>query len=325
MTRVLACPVLPKGSVIMLGSKHPAPVERVPGDTRAVATDEPWVAEGFGPVADAFRRNFADPGEDAAAVAVYHRGTRVVDLWGGTDLVRDRPMPADALMVVASCSKGVTATVLAVLVERGLLDPEERVSAYWPEFAANGKEHVTVGMVASHTAGLPFPPLGTGLTGLDLHRGPAVTRALAAAAPLWAPGTAMAYHPVTFGTLLDEIVRRATGSGIAAHVRRLLAEPLGAGPVDGPAAGAGRPGRARALGAEQPDGAGRGARRTRQRTRRCASSSCARTRRWIPTSPTRSLSARSTPPSDPPSAPSPTPARWPGCTPRPSARSTASG
>ncbi len=82
-------------------------------------------------------------------------------------------------------------------------------------------------MVASHTVGLPYPPLGSGLTGLDLHRGPAVTAALAAARPLWRPGTAMAYHPVTYGTLLDEIVRRATGRTIAAHLRELVAEPLG--------------------------------------------------------------------------------------------------
>ena len=115
-------------------------------------------------------------------------------------------------MMVASCSKGITATVLAMLVERGVLDPEERVAAYWPEFAAGGKEQVTLAMVASHTAGLPYPPLGTGLSGLDLHRGEAVTRALAGATPLWEPGTAMAYHPVTYGTLLDEIVRRATGT-----------------------------------------------------------------------------------------------------------------
>jgi len=82
-------------------------------------------------------------------------------------------------------------------------------------------------MVAAHTAGLPYPPLGTGLTGLDLHRGESVTRALAAAPPLWEPGTAMAYHPVTFGTLLDEIVRRATGAAISEHVRISIAEPLG--------------------------------------------------------------------------------------------------
>jgi CubicO group peptidase (beta-lactamase class C family) len=184
------------------------------------------VEAGFGPVADAFAANFDDPGEDAAAVAVYRDGTQVVDLWGGVDVVHDRPMPADALMMVASCSKGITATVLAILVEQGQVDPEERVATYWPEFAAAGKEQVTVGMVAAHTAGLPYPPLGTGLRGLDLHRGPAITDQLARAKPLWSPGTAMAYHPVTVGTLLDEIVRRATGATIGQQLRALVAEPL---------------------------------------------------------------------------------------------------
>ena len=184
------------------------------------------VAEGFGLVADAFAANFDDPGEDAAAVSVVHDGVLVVDVWGGTDVVHDRPMPDDALMMVASCSKGITATVLAILLERGEVDPEVSVAAYWPEFAAAGKAAVTVGMVAAHTAGLPYPPLGTGLTGLDLHRGPAITEELARATPLWTPGTAMAYHPVTVGTLLDEIVLRATGSSIAQHVCTLIAEPL---------------------------------------------------------------------------------------------------
>ena len=174
------------------------------------------VAQRFGAVADAFRRNFDDPGEDAAAVTVFHDGSKVVDLWAGTDVVRRRPMPSNGLMVVASCSKGITATVLAMLIERGLLDPDEKVAAYWPEFAAAGKDQATVAMVASHTVGLPYPPLGTGLQGLDLHRGEAVTQALAAAPPLWRPGTAMAYHPVTYGTSLDEIVRRGTGNSIAA-------------------------------------------------------------------------------------------------------------
>ncbi len=185
------------------------------------------VAEGFGAVADAFHRNFVDPGEDAAAVSVLHRGRLVVDLVAGTDVVHERPMPADGLMMVASCSKGVTATVLASLVRDGVLDPEQRVADLWPEFAAAGKEHTTVAMVASHTAGLPYPPLGTGLRGLDLHRGPAVTQALASAPPLWEPGTALAYHPVTYGTLLDEIVRRATGASVAQQVRDRIAAPLG--------------------------------------------------------------------------------------------------
>src|SRR5215210_5952749 len=91
---------------------------------------------------------------------VFHEGAKVVDLWAGTDVINQRAMPEDGLMVVASCSKGITATVLAVLTERELVDPNERVASYWPEFAANGKERATVGMVASHTVGLPYPPLG---------------------------------------------------------------------------------------------------------------------------------------------------------------------
>ncbi|QCQ16606.1 serine hydrolase domain-containing protein [Microbacterium sp. RG1] len=184
------------------------------------------VAEGWGAVADAFHANFVDPGEDAAAVTVYHRGRKVVDLVGGRDVLRGRTVADDALMMVASCSKGITATLLALLVQDSLIDVEAPVAHYWPEFATAGKSNVTVAMVASHTAGLPYPPLGSGLSGLDLHRGPAVTALLAGATPMWEPGTAMAYHPVTYGTLLDEIVRRATGVDLATHLRQRIAGPL---------------------------------------------------------------------------------------------------
>lgn len=186
-----------------------------------------FVAEGYGPVADAFAEVSGAPGEDVTALAVYVDGTPVVDLVAGHDALRQRDAAPDALMMVASCSKGVTATLLAMLAERGQLDIEAPVAQYWPEFAANGKAHTTVGMVSSHTAGLPYPPLGSGLTGLDLHRGRAVTALLAGATPLWEPGTAMAYHPVMYGTLLDEIVRRATDHDLAHHLRELIAGPLG--------------------------------------------------------------------------------------------------
>jgi CubicO group peptidase (beta-lactamase class C family) len=128
---------------------------------------------------------------------------------------------------VFSSTKGVSAISVALLIQRGVLSLDAPVARYWPEFAAGGKAEVTVAMVASHTAGLPYPPLGSGLHGLDLHRGPAIIEALAGAKPLWAPGRAMAYHPVTMGTLLDEIVRRATGSSIGQQLGRLVAEPLG--------------------------------------------------------------------------------------------------
>ncbi|SDU81458.1 CubicO group peptidase, beta-lactamase class C family [Microlunatus sagamiharensis] len=195
--------------------------------TRADLDVHGGVAEGWGTVADAFRANFADPGEDGAGVAVHHGGRLVVDLVAGTDRVRDRPMAPDALMAVASCSKGVTATVLAMLVQEGAIDPDALVSTYWPEYGVAGKEATTVGMVASHTAGRPYPPLGSGLHGLDLHRGPAVTDLLASGTPWWTPGTAMAYHPVTYGTLLDAVVTGATGRTISQHVRARIAEPLG--------------------------------------------------------------------------------------------------
>ncbi|MHC9043288.1 serine hydrolase domain-containing protein [Microbacterium saperdae] len=191
------------------------------------ASSEVGVDERYGVVADAFAANFRDPGEDAAAVSVFVDGRKVVDLVGGRDRTADRAMPQDGLMMVASASKGITAAVLAQLVGRGDVDPEAPVTTYWPEFAAAGKEDVTVGMVASHTAGLPYPPLRSGLTGLDLHRGSRVTELLAGMAPLWNPGEAMAYHPVSYGTLLDEIVHRATGADISTHLQTSIAVPLG--------------------------------------------------------------------------------------------------
>ena len=253
-------------------------------------------------------------------MTVVHDGVVVADLWGGTDVVLDRPMPADGLMMVASCSKGITATVLAVLVERGEIDPDALVTRYWPEFAAGGKAGTTVGMVAAHLAGLPYPPLGTGLKGLDLHRGPAVLEAFAGANPLWEPGLAMAYHPVSYGTLLDEIVRRATGSSISEHLRVLVAEPLGLDMWIGLPGPARRPRRPRPLGGGEPDGAGRGARGRARLVRGAAPAVPApRTRRWTPTSPTSPRCASTTGPSGPRSARSPTRARSPGCTPRPCA------
>lgn len=184
------------------------------------------VEAGFGAVADAFARNFDDPGEDAAALCLYRDGVKVVDLWGGHDVLRDRPVDATALMSVASASKGVTATVLAILIERGAINPGALVTDYWPEYGHAGKESTTVAMVASHRAGLPFV-LDSGLDGIDHFTGPALDRALASATPLWAPGTKMAYHANNIGPLLDGIVTRATGKTIGRHVEELLRAPLG--------------------------------------------------------------------------------------------------
>src|SRR5919199_2140590 len=122
------------------------------------------VTAGFERVADEFRRNFERRRELGAACCVYHRGEKVVDLWGGyRDRARTRPWEEDTLVVVYSTSKGMAATTVAVAHARGLLDYDERVCAYWPEFAANGKETITVRQLLAHEAGLaavdaPLPP-----------------------------------------------------------------------------------------------------------------------------------------------------------------------
>ncbi len=185
------------------------------------------VEQGYGVVADVFAQILDTAGEGAVAVSVLYRGRMVVDVWGGRERASGREMASDSLMLVASCSKGITATVLAILIDRGRIDPDALVSSYWPEYGTNGKESTTVAMVASHRAGQPFPPLGAGLRGPDYHRGPALLAALAAAEPVWTPGTAMGYHAVTYGALLGEIIRRATGSTVGEHVGALIREPLG--------------------------------------------------------------------------------------------------
>ncbi len=113
------------------------------------------VAPGFEEVERQFRRNFAERGEIGAACAVYHRGEKVVDLWGGFRDHRSKaPWEEDTLVLVFSTTKGLAAMAMAVAHSRGLLDYNEQVAAYWPEFAAAGKGEVTVAQLLSHQAGL---------------------------------------------------------------------------------------------------------------------------------------------------------------------------
>ena len=125
------------------------------------ATSEPglrshgWVAAGFEAVDAAFRENFSRRGEVGAACAAYHRGQKVVDLWGGyRDPATRAPWEEDTLGCVFSVTKGLGAMACAVAHSRGLLDYEERVAAYWPEFAQHGKGQITVRQLLAHQAGL---------------------------------------------------------------------------------------------------------------------------------------------------------------------------
>lgn len=181
---------------------------------------------GWGAVADAFARNFADHGDVGAACAVVVDGRTVVDLWGGAaDGGTGRPWTADTLAITFSTTKGVTAVVCNRLIEQGRLDPAAPVAQYWPEFAANGKGGITVADVLAHRAGLA--DCTADLTLEQICAVGPVVDALAAQAPNWEPGTAHGYHARTYGWLTGEIVRRVTGVPLGAWFATELAAPLG--------------------------------------------------------------------------------------------------
>ncbi|MEU7134719.1 serine hydrolase domain-containing protein [Streptomyces sp. NPDC046261] len=184
------------------------------------------VADGFGPVRDAFAENFARRGERGAAVAVYRDGRRVVDLWAGTkDAGGSDPWTRGTAQVVRSATKGVAAAVPLLLHQRGQVDLDAPVGTYWPEFKAAGKERVLVRHLLSHRAGLPA--LDTPLTPAQAVDGVSGPAALAAQPPAWEPGTDHGYHAQTYSWLIGELVKRVTGRSIGTWVAEEIAGPLG--------------------------------------------------------------------------------------------------
>lgn len=165
------------------------------------------VAPGFEPVRDAFIENFTKRREIGAACAVYHRGEKVVDLWGGLrDPARKLPWEEDTLVLVFSTTKGVSSVAVAHAHARGHFAYDRPMAEYWPEFAANGKEAVTVRQVLSHQAGLCAidEPLD-----LDKLADPdRVAAACATQAPAWVPGDHHGYHGLTLGWYEGELLRR---------------------------------------------------------------------------------------------------------------------
>jgi CubicO group peptidase (beta-lactamase class C family) len=165
------------------------------------------VARGFEAAEAEFRKNVAQRGEIGAACTIYHRGIKVVDLWGGyRDSKSQAPWEEDTMEIVFSTTKGMAAITLAMLNSRGCLDYEERVTAYWPEFGQNGKEKITVRQLISHQAGLAAldEPLAFS-TMADLDQ---MAQILARQRPEWEPGTRHGYHAVTLGFYENELVRR---------------------------------------------------------------------------------------------------------------------
>lgn len=181
----------------------------------------------FAPLREAFAGNFTDRGERGAALCVTLGGRTMADLWGGwADAAGTRPWGPDTLVNVFSVGKGLVAVCAARLAGQARLNVDAPVTRYWPEFATAGKEAITVRQILSHQAGLPairrrMPPGSM----LDWD---VMTTALAAQELWWQPGAGHGYHVNTFGFLLGEIVRRATGATIGTILRTEVAGPAGA-------------------------------------------------------------------------------------------------
>ena len=166
-----------------------------------------YVSSGYEAVAEAFAENFARRREVGAACCVYHKGEKVVDLWGGVrDKATGEPWEEDTMALVYSATKGMAAMTLALAHSRGWLDYDGLVSTYWPEFAQNGKEKITVRQLLAHQAGLfAFDePISKSVVA-DLDR---LAEVLARQRPAWEPGTRQGYHAVTLGFYEGELLRR---------------------------------------------------------------------------------------------------------------------
>lgn len=164
--------------------------------------------------------------ETGVQVAVYRRGQLVVDAVAGlADPAASRAVTPDTPFFSASTGKSMTSTLVHVLAERGVLDYDMPIVALWPEFGAHGKQHATIRHALTHSAGVPGVPADT--TPEDLCDWQKMCAAIADAQPWWEPGTKFGYHALTYGYLIGEIVRRATGKPISRVLREAVSGPLG--------------------------------------------------------------------------------------------------
>lgn len=173
-------------------------------------------------VAPLFQENFDRLGELGAAVSIWQHEQPLLDLIGGfCDKGREQPWASETLVLIWSATKGLASACLLHALQKNHIDLQRRVAEFWPEFAQRGKETITLGQLLSHQAGLCALDRQVDILDYD-----GVIRALEQQQPLWSPGTAHGYHARTFGFLLDELVRRLTGTQLAKYWRTVFANPL---------------------------------------------------------------------------------------------------
>ncbi len=180
----------------------------------------------FEAVRDQFAALFEGSQERGAALCVQVGGETVLDLWAGTaDKDGQQAWHSDTLLNLFSCTKTYAAVTALQLVGEGKLDLDAPVARLWPEFAAAGKERITLRHLLSHRAGLPA--IREPLPAEALYDWDAMTTALAAEQPWWTPGEGHGYAPITYGWLVGELIRRADGRGPGESIVARVARPLG--------------------------------------------------------------------------------------------------
>jgi CubicO group peptidase (beta-lactamase class C family) len=178
------------------------------------------------PVVDAFIENFKVEDEVGGACSIVLEGRTVVDIWGGfRDRAKLKPWDAPTTVCMLSVAKGITAICFNMLIDRGLVDPNARVTEYWPEYGQNGKEKTLVRHFLDHTAAVPVLTTNPLWPGAMLDR-EAMIKALEQQEPLWEIGTKAAYHVHHQGFLLGEIMRRVCGKTVGPFLREEVSTPL---------------------------------------------------------------------------------------------------
>jgi CubicO group peptidase (beta-lactamase class C family) len=188
---------------------------------------EGFVHPDFAPVTERVQAiMFGRRASGGMAVAVYHHGELVVDVWTGVRSAAGDPWERDTMATSFSTTKGVVATIVHRLADRGLLDYDVPIATYWPEFAAAGKEQITLRHLLTHQSAMHDVRRLADSTE-ELLQWDLMVERLAAAPPVWEVGVRSGYHALTYGWLVGEVIRRVTGLTIDQAFRREVVEPLG--------------------------------------------------------------------------------------------------
>lgn len=179
----------------------------------------------FGQVAETLIKILPKKSPGGAAVCIYHQGEKVVDIWGGTRDRAGNPWQDDTIVFSASTTKGVTSTLLHILVDQGLANYDDKIADYWPAFAQKGKENITIRHALTHQAGL-YNIADYGFSKEHFWNWDEALMRLEEATPIHAPGLHSAYHGLTYGHIVGGLIEKITGKPFQQVLKELLADPL---------------------------------------------------------------------------------------------------